>query len=463
MIPTACGALTRGPIPRHVRALAVPAAVAMLFNTLYNVIDIFFAGLLSTSAQAGLALGYQALFIAMSASVGLAAAMSALVGHALGRRDRAEAGRLIAQGLVLGALAAVALVMTGAWYGPRVIEAVSEPGAYRAEGIRYYLVVSLALPGFLIAYACNGILQAHGDGRSMQRALVVAFFANVGLNPLCIFGLPGLWSGFGFDGLAISTVLSQTGVMLYMLHRVRRLSTLQEVVPRHCLPDARRFREIGMQAMPTSVAFLVMILSAFVVQFALKGIGEHAIAGYGIAIRLEQILLLPIFGVTSALLPIAAQNHGAGQPERVRAAFWTCARIGLAMSALAFPVMWLAGPALMALFSSEAEVIHVGVLYLRVESFLLPAYMMLFLFNGLLQALQHPVWTLWISLYRQAFGIALFTWLFVGLLDMGVLGVWLGVACAVVTGFVFGCAIASGIAARRIGGLWRGAALPAAE
>ena len=72
--------LTKGSIPGHFKALAIPGALGMLFNTLYNIVDMFFAGLLSTSAQAGLALGFQAFYIALSIGIGLGAAMGALVG-----------------------------------------------------------------------------------------------------------------------------------------------------------------------------------------------------------------------------------------------------------------------------------------------------------------------------------------------------------------------------------------------
>lgn len=450
--------LTRGPILGHIRALAVPGALGMLFNTLYNVVDMYFAGILSTSAQAGLALGFQAFFIAMSAGIGLSAAMGALVGNALGRGDEAEAGRMATQGLVLACVAAVVLIIAGTWYGPRVIEAVSEPGPYREAGVRYYLWLSLAMPGFLLAFTCNGILQAHGDARSWQRALMVAFFANIVLNPLCIFGVPGLWGGMGFDGLAVSTVLSQTGVMVFLLVRVAQLPVMKGVTPRRCTPERGAFGVIALQAMPTSFSFLVMILSAFVVQFALKGFGEHAIAGYGVAIRLEQILLLPIMGVTNALLPIAAQNFGAGDFDRVRAAFRSCLTIGGIMTLAAFPILWLLGGPILHLFTDDPEVVHVGLLYLRVESFILPAYMALFAITAFLQAMKQPIWTLWISLYRQAFGIAFFVWLFVGVLGMGVLGVWLGVAGAVVTGVGLGFAIAVHVARGAMGGLWSGAA-----
>ena len=120
--------LTVGPISSHLRSLAIPAAIGMLFNTLYNVVDMFFAGLLSTSAQAGISLGFQAFYIALSVGFGLGAAMGAIVGVALGRKDRRTARRLSAQGITFGFMAALVFLVIGAWYGPALIGLVSEPG-----------------------------------------------------------------------------------------------------------------------------------------------------------------------------------------------------------------------------------------------------------------------------------------------------------------------------------------------
>ncbi|MEX0317452.1 MAG: MATE family efflux transporter [Ruegeria sp.] len=447
--------LTRGAIAGHFRTLAVPAAIGMLFNTLYNIVDMFFAGLLSTSAQAGLSLGFQAFYIAISVGVGLGAAMGALVGNALGAADRRKARRLAAQGMSYGVLAAMVLAVAGQWYGPAIIQLVSEPGEYRDAGIRYYLFLSLALPGFLVAFGCNGILQAHGDGRSMQRALMVAFFANIGLNPLLIYGIPGLMPGIGFDGLAVSTVISQTGVMLYLIRQVLRLRTMARLRAANFTPRPAKFGEISVQALPVAVSMLVMFLSGFVMQFALKGFGQHAIAGFGVAIRLEQILLLPVLGVTGALLPIASQNFGARNFARVREALFYCWKVGFVMTAIACPALWIFGGPVLSLFTDDPEVIRVGLTYLRVDSVILPFYMMLFAINSFLQALKRPIWTVWISLYRQGFGIAFFVWLFVGIWGFSEIGVWFGTACAVITGWMVSLMIATRVGRREMGGLWR--------
>jgi len=75
---------------------------------------------------------------------------------------------------------------------------------------------------------------------------------------------------------------------------------------------------------PAAMGMLVMFISGLVVQYALKGVGEHAIAAYGVALRIAQILLLPVLGMTGALLPIIGQNFGGGDPVRVRAALALC-------------------------------------------------------------------------------------------------------------------------------------------
>jgi putative MATE family efflux protein len=445
--------LTEGPISGHFRTLAVPAAMGMLFSTLYNVVDVYFAGQLSTEAQAGLAVGFQAFFVMMAVGFGTGSAMSALVGNARGKKDDVAVRRTAMQGLSFAVAATVVLIVVGAFVGPNLIALVSEPGGYRDAANGYFYWLLAALPGFLIAYTANGILQAHGDSVTLQRAMIAAFFANIGLNPLLIYGIPGLITGLGFNGIALATVVSQTGVMLFVLRAVFNLRVTNGVRLHELTPNAGSYREIFAQMIPTASAFMVMFISGFVVQYALKGFGEHALAAYGIALRIEQILLLPVLGMTGALLPIAAQNFGAGNHNRVRESLWFCWKLGFVMTIGAAPILWFGGGAAMSLFTDDQAVIDVGVSYLRVDSFLFIIYMMLFSINSFLQALKRPIWTLWISIYRQGFGVAFFVWLLIGVFNLDVWGVWLGIGLAVSTGWIIALIIANRVANQEIGGL----------
>jgi Na+-driven multidrug efflux pump len=268
-----------------------------------------------------------------------------------------------------------------------------------------------------------------------------------------MFGVPGVWSGMGFNGIALSTIISQTGVMVFILTRIFKLDMMQGVTRDAFRPVMDIFRQITAQLIPASAAMMVMFISGFVVQFALKEFGGAAVAAYGVALRIEQILLLPVLGMTGALLPIAGQNFGAQEHDRVRAALKFCWTTGFIMTAIAAPILLFGGSFAMSLFSDDPEVIRIGTSYLRVDAFLFPIYMMLFSINSLLQALKKPIWTLWISIYRQGFGVAFFIWVFIAVLDFDVWGVWLGIATAFTSGWVLALIVVKSVADKTMNGL----------
>ena len=445
--------LTVGSMAVHFRRLAIPAALGMLFATLYNVVDVYYAGRLSTDAQAGLAIGYQAFFILMALGFGLSSALSALVSNAKGSGETSQVRRYISQGLTFAIILTLLSMILGWFIGPKLIGLVSEPGSYRNAGLGYFGWLIFALPGFLIAYGGNGILQAHGDTLSMQRALMLAFFANVLLNPLFMFGIPNYWSGMGFNGIAAATILSQTCVMVFIVFRIFQLEAMQTFKLIEFLPSSDIFKQIFSQLLPASSALMVMFISGFVVQFALKEFGGHAVAAYGVALRIEQILLLPVLGMTGALLPIAGQNFGAKEYDRVRSALKYCWKAGFIMSLIAVPSLLFGANFAMSLFTSDPDVISAGSSYLRVDAFLFPIYMMLFSINSILQAFKKAIWTLYISIYRQGFGVAFFVWVFISLFNFDVQGVWLGIATAVSSGWILSLIIANQVAKKEIGGL----------
>ena len=137
--------LTVGPLLGHFRNLAVPAAIGMVFSTLYNVVDVFYAGMLSTEAQAGLAISFQVFFVLLALGFGLGSAMGALVGNAMGAKDDVHARALAAQGISFGIIITIALFLFGLWFSPVGLAWVSEPGAYRDAGQSYLGILLFAL------------------------------------------------------------------------------------------------------------------------------------------------------------------------------------------------------------------------------------------------------------------------------------------------------------------------------
>jgi putative MATE family efflux protein len=447
--------LTVGPISSHFRTLAVPAAVGLVFSTLYNVVNVYFAGLLDTRSQAGLAVAFQVFYLLPTVGIGLGTALSALIGAAIGRKDPGVVRLLAAQGISYGLIAAIVLMVVGLCFGQWLIEALSEPGGYREAANSYFTLLLLSVPGFVLAFGLNGILQAQGDAVTMQYALFAAFLANIALSPLLIFGVPGIWQGIGFNGIALATVVSQSGVAVCVIWRVFRSDIGGGLKLSDFRPEVKCYRQITAQLVPTSSAMIVLIASGFVIQFYLKTFGQSAVAAYGVAIRIEQLFLLPVFGLTSALLPIAAQNFGAGETERVRQALFGCWKFGLVYMCIACPLLWFTARWMMEIFTDAPDVVRMGVSYLHVDGVILPAYMLLFSINSFLQALGKPIWVLWIGLYRQALAITIFVWIFVDVLDFGLWGVWYGIVISVMSGLAFSLVVTHSVARSLIGPLWK--------
>ena len=123
--------LTVGPISKHFRTLAIPMAIGMVFYTLYNMVGIYFAGKLSTSAQAGLGIGHLIYFFLIAFGFGLNAAMAGLIGNLLGEGNINGAKKIVAQGIVFSIFISVSLILLGFVFGSFTLNLVSEPGLYR--------------------------------------------------------------------------------------------------------------------------------------------------------------------------------------------------------------------------------------------------------------------------------------------------------------------------------------------
>ena len=163
------------------------------------------------------------------------------------------------------------------------------------------------------------------------------------------------------------------------------------------------------------------------IQYFIGKYGKGPVAGYGIATRIEQMLLLPTMGLNYAVLSLVGQNNGAGKLSRVRETWHTTLRYGLTMMAVGGILLWFTRRLLMAVFTDDQEVIDRGSEYLGIASVTLCSYVILFQTVFLLQGLKKPSFAIWIGLYRQIIApLLVFHLLAVGL-GWGLWGIWWGI------------------------------------
>ncbi len=415
--------LTTAPVAELVRRLTIPASLGFFFNTMYNVVDTYFAGQLSTTALAALSLSFPVFFMLLSLGIGFSSGSGALIGNALGTGDRTKASTYASQGLIMSSLLTLVVVSLGFLSVKSLFQFLGAEGQY-LKICTDYMYVILAGAGFPLAgYMFNAILNAQGDMKSYRNFLIGATLLNIGLDPWFMFGGFGV-PAMGIKGLALATLVAQFLGLLYMGARARQTKLLYRSEGAIWRPQKAVLKEIWAQGMPASLNMMTVALGIFIITWFLSRFSENAVAAYGVATRIEQIVLMPAIGLNAATMSLVAQNGGARLFGRVYAIVRSALTYGAMATALGGVVLWFGGEFLMKLFTKDANVVSIGAHYLQIAAFIQYAYILLFVNTSALQGMKKPAFSLWIGLYRQLVAPALAFWFTTEVLKWGVDGVW---------------------------------------
>lgn len=428
--------LTTDPIPQLTWRIALPTSVGMFFNTMFNFVDTYCAGLLGTDALAALSVSFPLFFLMIAVGSGLSQGATAMIAQALGASDRAAARHLFAQSLLFALIAGLLLAAGGLAAAPALFRWLGADGTYLTRTLEYVNVIFAGAPFFVLAMALQAGLAAQGETRPYRNFLIGGFVANCALNPLLMSGTS--WTpALGVGGIALATVLVQIAGCVLLWKHVRATPLGDGLHLREALPDASALRAIAGQSVPAALNMTTIALGVLVMVAYVKDHGQDAVAALGIATRIEQVVLMPAIGLGSAMLGIAGQNHGAGLPRRVREAWVYNVRHGAAMMIAGGIVVWLLGETVMSFFSTDPEVIRIGGGYLRFAAATLAAYPILFATVFMMQGLKRPGYGLWIGIYRQiaapvpVYHALAFTF------GLGLAGIWWGMAMVTWSAAIF--------------------------
>lgn len=413
------------PISQLVKKLAIPTSIGFLFNTMFNVVDTYFAGQISTFAQAGLAISFPVFFIILSVGMGIGTGTTALISNALGKRDEETAKIYARQALVFGFFLSVLLSVLGYISVPYLFKFMNAEGETLTLALEYMNVVLICTVTFLLNGILNGILSSRGDTMSFRNFLVAGSILNIGLDPLFMYGAFGI-PGMGISGIAFATVLIQGGGVFYMGYRVRRTELFAQIQPELFLPKKSYFAEIAKQGFPASINMMTIALGIFIITYFISRFGDAGVAAYGIATRIEQIALLPTIGLNIAALTIIGQNYGAGHIDRVKEAYRKSLKYGAIIMSFGMIWVFLLSHFLVGLFTDDQHVIEIGSLYLKIAVIIFNAYVLMNISVAVLQGLKKPMFAIWIGLFRQVLLPVIMFTLLAEILGFELLGIWWG-------------------------------------
>ncbi len=387
------------PIIDLLKKIAIPASTGTLFQTLYNIVDTFFAGKISANALAAIAKSFPLYFIIIATGVGIVSASNALISNSLGAKDDRTASLYVAQSLLYSVIVSIVVTMIGLSFSDDLLRFMGSDQETIKLATDYLDVIFFATFIFLIQISLNGALNAQGDTKSYRNVLIVSFFLNIGLNPLFIFGL-GPIPAFGIAGLAIATVIAQLLGLFYLAYKVYCCELKQYLSPKCFLPKFDLIKNLTNQSVPMMMNMFMIGLGIYNILFFVSKFGYLAAAGYGSALRIEQILLLPVIGLNTAVLTIAGQNFGAKFFDRVDESYTKAIIVGSLFMILAGIIIFLLADNIVSIFTDNQEAINFGADYLKVAAFIGPVYPVFFITNALFQAIKKPIYTVIITFSR---------------------------------------------------------------
>ncbi len=393
--------LTQGSIGGHLVRLAVPLAAGMVFQTLYYLVDLYFVAKLGDAAIAGVSAAGNVQFIVMALTQILGVGTMALIAHAIGRKDRADANLIFNQSLGLAALAAGATAVGGYALSGAYMSRLGADPATVAAGTSY---LHWFLPGLALQFALvvmGSALRGTGIVKPTMLVQIFTVVLNAVLAPILIAGwLTGKPLGVAGAGLATTIAIAVGVVMLWVYFRV--LEKYVAVDAAMLRPQVAVWRRILAIGLPPGGEFALMFVYMALIYWIIRDFGAAAQAGYGIGSRVMQAIFLPAMAVAFAVAPLAGQNFGARQFDRVRQSFRTASVLGSGiMLVLTLMCQWQPEWFIRG-FTTEPAVIEVGGQFLRYISWNFVAVGLVFTCSGMFQALGNTLPALWSSATRLA-------------------------------------------------------------
>ena len=365
--------LTTGSVAGQLRDQSAPMAMGLLAIFSFEAVDLFFISRLGTEALAAASFVLPVIWLLSAIGIGFDTAASSCVSRAIGQGDRRQARRLTTDSVVLATVGATALAGLGLVTIRPLFTALGATGETLPLIEEYMGIWYFVEPVATALWVCLAGIRARGNTLLEGKVITAAALINAVLDPFLIFGWLGL-PALGIRGAAIASLIANLLMLAFTLvYLPRRLGVIASPFAplRELLDSARRILTIGIPAMithsiaPISHGIAVAMAAVY---------GVNAVAGFGIAMRIEGIALIPFYSLAAVSSPFFGQNLGAGLYRRLvearRVMLWFCLGFGLL---LAIGLDLVAHP-LAGLFTDSAAIRRVAVEYLWIVSASYGAY-----------------------------------------------------------------------------------------
>jgi putative MATE family efflux protein len=348
--------------------LAVPMILELVMESTFAVVDIYFVGKLGPSAVATVGLTETYLFLLYSIAMGLSMAVTAIVARRIGEGNKNDAGISAIQSIFLALISAVPFAVAGIFYAKELLTVMGADAWSIEHGYKYTQWMLGGNAVILLLFVINAIFRGAGDAAIAMKVLFIANGINIILDPILIFGW-GPIPAFGIEGAAIATNTGRGVAVLTQLWLLVNAGKHIRVTAAQIYVDAKLMMNIVKTSIGGIGQMLVGMTSWIFLMRILAGVGNEAVAGATIAIRIMMFTMMPAWGLSNAAATLVGQNLGAGNPDRAESSVWKIGMYTMVFMLLVSVIYFFFNKQLMSIFSNDVRVLEIGAEWLQILSY----------------------------------------------------------------------------------------------
>lgn len=392
------------PIGRLILKFAIPCVISLLVNSLYNIVDQIFIGWgVGYLGNGATNVVFPITIIALALSLMIGDGGAAYLSLKLGEGDIQSAKKGVGNAIVMVTVVSIALLAVFLIFLNPILNLFGATDALRTYALQYGSIIGVGLPFMMIPAAINSMIRADGSPKYAMFSMILGAVINTVFDPIFIFIF-----GMGVRGAAIATVMGQVATFLMSVIYVFRFKTFRFDASafRIRLKTCGKVLTLGISSFITQIAItIVMALSNnLLVAYGAQSVygSEIPLTAMGIVMKVNQILISILVGISTGAQPIIGYNYGSKNFLRVRKAFDIAVVASEIVAIIAFLIFQFAPMSVVSLFGSEEGLYNeFAVLSFRIFLLLCPLTGFQTVMAIYLQAIGKPVKSALLSLSRQ--------------------------------------------------------------
>ena len=382
--------------------MGLPAMFSMMVQALYNIVDSYYVSSYSTDALSGVSLALPIQMLIIAFSVGTAIGTSSLVSRKLGEKQKDVASLVATHGLVLNVLTYFIFLVFSIVGTEAFIRIFETDEVIVQNGIEYLSIVSGFSIFCFIQISLEKTLQATGNMILPMIMQLVGAVLNILLDPVFIFGF-GPIPAMGSTGAAIATIIGQFAAALLAIFFILSPKFSHEI---HFGFKGFRFKKdivklIYIVGFPSIVMNAVGTIMLSGMNLILTGFSSAAYTVFNLYFRLQSFVFMPVFGLTSGLMPILGYNYGAKNKKRLLSCLKIGGLIAFVINTVGMLVFLFFPTGLLGMFQPTQEILDIGIPALQTISMVFPLAAVSITASTLFQAVGKGFYSLLNSVLRQ--------------------------------------------------------------